>query len=123
MIYLYTLGGAFLYIFYVWFKFSNQQDSGDTKMTLKEWFHDQRQEFAATFIGAIVFMVAGEGLVDSSCDLIVFFFGEKYQDICVSIQVNLEELIYILGGASFSSILLALVKVAKKKAKAKLDSL
>lgn len=123
MIYLYTLLGVVLYIFYVWFKFSNQQDAGETKLTLKEWLHDERQEFAATLLGAIVFMVAGDGIIDSACDIVIFIFGDKYQDICITIQVNLEELIYILGGASFSSILLALVKVAKRKAKAKLDKL
>ena len=123
MIVLYSLIGMLLYFFYVWFRWSNQKDAGITNMTFKQKIHDERQEFAATFIGAILFMLGGEGLADSVCDFVGFIFNDKAHDLCVSIQVNMEELIYVLGGASFGSILLFAVKYGKRKAKKKLDEL
>ena len=120
---LYSLVGVGLYIGYIWFRWSNKQDEGVTKLTFKQRLHLERQEIVATSIGAILFMIGGEGVIDSACDIVGAVFGDKWSDVCISVQVNVEELIWVLGGASFGSILLFGVKFSKRKAKKKMDEL
>lgn len=123
MIVLYSLVGIGVYIFFAWYKWSNQVDHGENFMTTDQWLYDQRQEFVGALVGAILFMIGGEGLIDSLCDVVGYIWSDDASELCISIQVNLEELIYIIGGASFSSILLFGIKYSKKKAKKKMDEI
>jgi len=121
MIYIASLSGFFLYVGYVWFVWSNKIDAGKTDHSFLERLHLERQELVATFIGACIFMFGGEGVLDSVCDIIGYVFNDNANDLCISIQVNMEALSYIIGGAAFGSVLLWLVKFMKKKASDKLS--
>jgi hypothetical protein len=120
MIY-YTFIGVLFYVFGVWVVWSNNQDSGETNESFKDKLYDQRQEIAVTLAGAILFILGGEGLIDSLCDACKFFWGEKAEYLCVSIQVNNEEMLYIAGGALFGSLLWIILKVLKNKANKKIN--
>lgn len=121
MIYLASLAGFALYIVYIWVVWSNQADDEETQFTFKERIYRERQELVVTFIGALIFMWQGEGMVDSVCDGVKYFFNESAQDFCISVQVNMEELTYVIGGASFGSVGIFGIKMLKRKAKKKLD--
>lgn len=121
MLYLCSLGGVALYIGYVWLGWSNKYDTGGTKLTFKERLWFERQELSATIVGAILFMVGGDGLVHSICEFIGTVLGEKYGVLCASIYGNISNLVWILGGAYFGSVLLLLVSYSKNRAKKKLS--
>lgn len=118
---LYSLTGVLLYALYIWISWSNQLDDGETKLSFKDRMYLERQELVITTIGALIFAWQGEGMLDSICDGVLYFFGDKAESFCVSVQVNMEELSYIIGGATFGSLGLFAVKLAKKRAKKKLD--
>ena len=122
MVVLASLAGFVLYIVYIWVMWSNQSDDHETKLTFKERIYLERQELVVTFIGALLFMWQGEGMIDSVCDGVNTFFGEKYEDLCTSIQVNMEELSYVIGGASFGSVGIWGIKFLRKRAKKKLEN-
>ena len=117
---LYTFVGVLLYVFKIWFRWSNQVDANQNKNTFKQELHLERQEIASSIVGAFLFILGGEGVLDSCCDLIDYFFSGSH-DVCTSVQVNMEELFYVAGGAGFGSVLLFIVKVLKNKAKKKLE--
>lgn len=121
MIYIASLAGFGLYVLYVWFGWSNKYDKGEGEATFKQRLYHERQELVAAFVGAILFMIGGEGLLDSIGDIVGGIFGDKWQSIYISIQVNLDKLNYVIGGASFGAILLWFVAYQKKKAKKKLE--
>ena len=123
MIVLYSLCGVALYVFFAWFKWSNQVDRGEADPSLNAWLYSERQEFAAVLVGAILFMIGGEGLIDALCSVVGHVWSDSSHDLCTSIQVDLEELIYVIGGGSFSSVLFFLIKLSKRKAKKKLDEI
>ena len=118
---LYTFTGILLYVFIIWFKWSNKVDAGIKDNTFKQELHTERQEIAVSIVGAVLFILAGNGVLDSCCDLLDYFFSGSH-DVCTSVQVNMEELFYIAGGAGFGSVLLFCVKMIKKNAKKKLQS-
>lgn len=120
MIYIASLSGFFLYIVYVWLTWSNERDDGKTDLSLSQRMYFERQELVATFIGACIFMFGGEGVLDSMCDIVGYVFNDNALDLCTSIQVNMEEVLYVVGGAAFGSVLLWLVKYGKKKSEEKL---
>ena len=121
MIQLLALIGVPIYVGYVWFNWSNKADDGETKLTFKERLYFERQEIILTCAGALLFAYGGEGVLDSVCDVIDYAFGSNAHDLCTDIQVNNEELFYIIGGASFGSLGLWAAKYLKKKAKKKMD--
>ena len=117
----YTFIGVALYVFRIWFKWSNRVDAGVEDKTFKQELHEERQEIAVAIAGAFLFIISGDGVLDSCCDILEYFFNGSH-DVCTSIQVNMEELFYVIGGASFGSVLLFAVKMLKEKAKRKLES-
>lgn len=121
MIYLASLAGFGLYIVYIWVMWSNQSDDHETKLTFKERIYLERQELVVTFIGALLFMWQGEGMVDSVCDGVKYFFNDEAEEFCIAVQVNMEELSYVIGGASFGSVGIFGIKMLKRKAKKKLE--
>ena len=121
MIYLASLAGFALYIVYIWVVWSNQADDEETQFTFKERIYRERQELVVTFIGALLFMWQGEGMIDTVCDGVKYFFNESAQSFCIAVQVNMEELTYVIGGASFGSVGIFGIKMLKRKARKKLE--
>ena len=117
MLFLASIGGFLLYVLIGWFIWSNKYDNGQTELTRNQWAYTQRQEWILTFIGSLLFYWNGEGIIDSLCDLIGYWFGPNAENVCTSIEVNLLEYIYLIGGATFGTILLLTVKAGLKYAK------
>jgi len=121
--------GVGLYILYVWFVWSNRFDKKKKGFDIEvednflEKLHDERQELVATVIGAAFFAFGGEGILDSVCDGFNYFLGSSAHDFCTSIQVNNEEIFYVIGGACFGSIALFIIKMLKRKADKKLKDI
>lgn len=121
--------GIPLYIGIIWFRWSNKLDRKErgeeieVESTFKKKLHFERQEIAITIIGAIIFSLGGEGILDTVCDFVDFFFDSNAYDLCTTIQVNNEELFHVLGGATFGTLGLLAVKATKKKINKKIDEI
>lgn len=116
--------GVLIYIFYRWFVWSNAKDRDVEGIpeSFKGELYRERQEIATTIIGALLFTLGGEGLLDSICEVSGHFLGEDTEELCTSIYINMLELVYVVGGASFGSIGIMLVKFSKRKIEKKLNS-
>lgn len=117
----YTFLGVGIYGLFVWFMWSNDKKSGKTQLTFKEKLNDEVEEIVVAVVGAILWLVGGEGVLDTCCEAIGMFFSAGAQDLCISAQVNTAELLNVIGGATFGSVLLFAVKYSKIKANKKLN--
>ena len=117
---IYSLAGFAVYIFFRWAAQSNRKTSGKSRKKWKRWIFEEKEEWLATFFGAIAFMFMGDGLIISTCKLIGNF-NIIPLELAIDIYIDNEIFFYIMGGATFGTVFLLLIKkvfnTAEKRAK------
>ena len=116
---LFSLVGFGLYIFFRWAAQSNRKTAGKSRKKWGKWISEEKEEWSATLLGAIAFVFIGDGLITSFSKLLGHFNIIPYK-LAIDIYLDNEIFFYVVGGATFGTVFLLLIKkllnTARKRA-------